>query len=170
MKKIIASLSYGRVFSAFLFTVVILGGVLSLVAIALSIFMAIDEGNNFILIILFLPVLVLGCCVYILIYQIKLRSKIKEWTKDAIELKARSKIVDSIIDGAVFKKYKIKVSFQYNGRVIVKESGIGKNGTIIWGSLSSGYDIRYRKYSDREIWILYSPKYDEVLLLKDKSI
>ena len=53
---------------------------------------------------------------------------------------------------------KLKVSFKYNKKKYVKYSGTKQ---------TNGYDRVFLKYSDAQITILYSPQFDEVMIIKD---
>ena len=92
-------------------------------------------------------------------------AKIKKWMKDAVKLKAFAHAIDnSTTHTLVFRQQttKLSVSFEYNNKTIVKESG-KKDGAF---SVINGYSTLFNKYADKEITILYSPEYDEVILMK----
>ena len=59
-----------------------------------------------------------------------------------------------------FLHRKLKVSFKYNKKKYVKYSGTKQ---------TNGYDSVFLKYSDAQITILYSPQFDEVMILDDKT-
>lgn len=61
------------------------------------------------------------------------------------------------------KEQKIVLRFRYAGRRVEKYSG-GENGERF---AERGYFNILAHYVDREINILYSPKYDQVLILKE---
>lgn len=79
-------------------------------------------------------------------------------------LKAKSVLADTDWNtgryGFPFRTSAIKVKFKYDGKVYNKLSTY-KGYT--------SYLAIYNKYADREILIAYSPKYDEVMILKDKQ-
>ena len=56
---------------------------------------------------------------------------------------------------------KIQVAFEFNGQKYSHLSGDNPN------KIEKGYERIWVKYADREINILYSPTYDQVLILKD---
>lgn len=92
-------------------------------------------------------------------------AKIKKWAKNAVKLKAFARAIDiSTTHTPVFRQRttKLSVSFKYNNKTVIKESG--KRG----GAFSSinGYSALFNKYADKELTILYSPIYDEVILMK----
>jgi len=91
----------------------------------------------------------------------QLRKKIIIWLEDAIEINAYSKKIGENRLGFQPKAVKIQVTFMLNGKTYIRESTVK-----VFGG-EKGYLGTYKKYADREIRILYSPKYDEVLILKD---
>lgn len=91
----------------------------------------------------------------------KLRKNIELWIEDSIQVRAWAKLLDKFrVFGQPIAEVKIEVSFLINKRRFVKESGDGKKRNRI-------YQKALAKYADREITILYSPKYDQVLILRD---
>jgi hypothetical protein len=91
----------------------------------------------------------------------KRRDKIILCLEDAIETTAKSVKIGEIRLGFQPKSVKIQVRFKVNGKTYIRESTAKVFGG--W----EGYLGVYKKYADREICILYSQKYDEVLILKD---
>lgn len=91
------------------------------------------------------------------------KKKVSLWLKDAVEAKAYSKIISEdwswllcwLIKGRI-----IRVNFKINGKRFVRDS----NFKFFGGE--KGY-IYGAKYINKEIRIAYSPKYDEVMILKD---
>lgn len=98
---------------------------------------------------------------YLIISDKKLKNKILLWANDAIELKAYSKTIGKEFNMQPTLYYQIAVSFVVNGTKHTKTSGEGSD--------SKKHHKIFSQYADREINILYSPKYDEVLVLKDKE-
>lgn len=99
--------------------------------------------------------------VFIKVKNNKLKTKISMWLTDAVKLRAYSKKIGENRLGFQPKAIKIQVKFKFNGKTYTRESTA--NGFGGW----KGYLGTFKKYADREISILYSPKYDEVLILKD---
>lgn len=99
--------------------------------------------------------------VYIIVKNNILKKKILLWLDDAVEIKAYSKKTDEYWLGLGIAT-KIQVKFVVADKTYIKESTAKTFGG------RKGYLGCYSKYADREIRILYSPKYDEVLILKDK--
>jgi len=108
-------------------------------------------------------ILVLSLCLWLLIRNKKLKQEITLWLEDAVELKAYSKRIGTLTPSLFIIKYAIiQVDFIFND---VKYSRISTG----WSRNFKGYRYAFAKYADREINILYSPKYDQVLILKDKK-
>ena len=91
----------------------------------------------------------------------KLSKEVKLWLEDAIEITAYSQKVGENRPGFQPKATKIRVSFTMGGKHYRKDSSL----TPLGGR--KGYAGCFNKYADREVNIMYSPKYDEVLILKD---
>lgn len=95
----------------------------------------------------------------LLLYKMLLNKKMKEWITDAIEMHAYAQKLDD--RRLILKATKIQVKFCLQKKWYTKVSGNGK-----W--YRQGYSTIFTKYADRKINILYSPKYDQVMILKDK--
>ncbi len=91
-----------------------------------------------------------------------LKRRIFLWLDDAVERKATTTTVD-MYRYPIRANVKLKVKFNYNNKKYIFISGDSTKSRI----LGNGYNKIFAKYADREIKIFYSPKYDEVLLLKD---
>lgn len=100
---------------------------------------------------------------FIMIKNNKLRKKIIIWLEDAIETTAYSKQMGENRLGAQPKAVKIQLKFKIDDITYRRDS----TAKVFGGQ--KGYLGTYKKYADREISILYSKKYDEVLILKDKQ-
>ena len=95
---------------------------------------------------------------YHLIKQNKLKKKVDLWSKDAVELSASMKSQSSNV-GMLLSKPTIIVEFSYQGKRYEKEIFNGKKKFMI-----------VNQYINKKVKILYSPTYDEVLILKDDKI
>jgi len=109
-----------------------------------------------------LSILFFALFILIKIKNNKLKEKIIIWLEDAIEVKAYSKKIGENRLGFQPKATKIQVKFKINGKSYIKDSTAKVLGS--W----AGYLGTFNKYADREINVLYSLKYDEVLIMKDK--
>ncbi|MDR3021708.1 MAG: hypothetical protein LBU60_03420 [Clostridiales bacterium] len=96
------------------------------------------------------------------------RDRVIDLLHDAVELEAFAEKVDEMYLESRYKnsKYskkikltKIRVKFEFNGQFHEKESKLG------WEK--KGYHTIFNKYADKHINIFYSPKNDEVMLLKE---
>ncbi|MDE7167771.1 MAG: hypothetical protein K2O28_02855 [Clostridia bacterium] len=113
-------------------------------------------------------------CIIFFVINGKRRREILKWGEDAIELYAYSKCVgeqDNHNPHAVFGNLifgpsfaKIEVKFELDGKHFIKMSGkLGRLGP------DDGFSRVWLDYRDRAIRIMYSPKYDQVIVLKDKD-
>lgn len=65
-------------------------------------------------------------------------------------------------------KFKIAIKFVFDGHLFIQNSEKeNKRKKSIWVNMYPGYDEVFRKFIGRSIQILYSPKNEQVLLLKD---
>ncbi len=100
----------------------------------------------------------------LLIKNEKRRKEVQLWLEDAIIVKAQSKNADCLYQFGVSCP-KIQVDFTIDGVQYNRQSkSIGTKTN------KQGYHHFWSKYADREITIAYSPKYDEVMVLKDKKM
>lgn len=106
-------------------------------------------------------ILMLSFALYLIVGNHKKKKKIKIWLNDAVKLKAYSQNISEYNSVFNIKGIIIRVIFQFNGKRYIKESTV-KNEMG-----NKAYLVTYKKYADRDIDILYSPKYDEVMILKD---
>ena len=110
-----------------------------------------------------------GCASVFLVNLIKNHRHLKaigRWMQDAVPYTVFAEKVDEDRIGYRWKYLpvvRIAVRFRYQGRRITRFSGEGRNGL----NTRNGYAPGWKKYCDREINILYSPKYDQVIVLKD---
>ena len=95
----------------------------------------------------------------------KQRNEIKLWLEDAVELKAYSRKIDAFSTLLSQEQYKIQIEFEYGGKSFccVSRGKIFKNSE----EARDGYHAEWRDYLDKEVSILYSPKYEEVMVLKN---
>lgn len=115
---------------------------------------------------LIVSLLISGLTVYLRRNE-KLRKEILLWLEDAVEVKAHCKCVDidyEYIDGIPFPLHKIQVEFKLNGTHYVRKPKDEHRGKF--EVRRKGYFRGLSKYVNKEIKILYSQKYNEVLILK----
>lgn len=165
--NIIASLEFGAVYTG-LKLCSLIGTLVSLfgVSVIFSIF-AIIQDISFLAGMIAFFICAIGLLIVLIINHHNLKL-IKLWKEDAILCTAKTKILGSscIYSGGVsLLTAKISVIFYCQGKLIKKESGTKKSTGI---KLFNGYSKIFMRFSDREIQILYSPKYDQVMILKDK--
>ena len=104
-----------------------------------------------------------GILVYIKLKNIKIKKKISAWLDDAIELIAFCKIIGENRLGIQPKATKVKVEFKFDNINHIKFS----TAKVFGGQ--TGYLGTFNKYSNKVLRIAYSPRYDEVMILKDKQ-
>ena len=85
------------------------------------------------------------------------KSEIKNWYENSIEFKAFAYRIDVV--NKKNKPYQIAVKFKWDGKELIRESSPG--------SIVKGWHKEFAKYDNKQIKILYSPNYDEVMILKD---
>lgn len=166
--KIIASLTYGKKISVGVLVLIYIGLLLSVVMIPLAVFCAIFYTEYEVLVCLFLPLIGIPGLFYIIIVVSRENRSIKRWEKDSVMLFAHISEVDRIENGLTnIVKSKILVKFNYNGIKMIQESGEKNNKKSNMFYIHPGYDSIFLKCIGNRIRILYSPIYDQVLLLKN---
>ena len=103
---------------------------------------------------------------YSMLSYLRIRKIVNVWKEDAVEIGAWAIEKDRNRINLILR-IKISLEFYYNGKKYVKESGEKNDMQQDLIYYAPGYDSVYRKYVNRDIRILYSPKYDQVMILKD---
>ena len=101
--------------------------------------------------------------VYLVVKDFRVKSKVKMWLNDAVVLKAYSMKTGEYKSFLFPNACAIDVKFSFNGINYVKSSNIKTFGG------KTGYLTTLEKYANREIDIAYSPKFDEVLIIKQRT-
>ncbi len=164
-RKIVASLTYGKgmsVVALILFTVLLFSG-------AGIIYLGVNAEGADKWVYLISGLLIVIAMIYCLFTGIQMNIRIKLFQKDGVELTAISSIPENGVTCDQYDcKIKIRVEFFYQGEKHVQISGEKwPYVKIISGLEGLGYHKAFKNYEGREIKILYSPKYDEVLILAD---
>lgn len=102
----------------------------------------------------------LAVLIYYFIQDKMIKKEVSLWLQDASIVQATSEEVDSFRAGFQPIGVKIRVRFDINGIAYAREST-----TKVFGG-KIGYSNAFKKYTNRKIKIMYSPKYDEVMILK----
>lgn len=167
LKKVAGSLEYGPLMQRWELIMQV-GGIFCFVAFAaLFLWLTLTEEMGAFFAIGFLAMV--GCASVFLVNLIKNHRHLKaigRWMQDAVPYTVFAEKVDEDRIGYRWKYLpvvRIAVRFRYQGRRITRFSGEGRNGL----NTRNGYAPGWKKYCDREINILYSPKYDQVIVLKD---
>lgn len=111
---------------------------------------------------------VLSCVpLIILIPRAVVEKKIRLWLRDAVPLTAKSQTVAvrEIRARVTYKAIKISVKFFYNGEKHIQASGNPEKHNE-----TNGFSQAYFDYTNREIKILYSPSYDQVMILWEDKL
>ncbi len=165
-KKIYASLEFGRlVFGPKLLLLYIALAVcllipLATIGIIITYFCGdMDLTKNIIILLIFINLIMILCIVLNAITinrKKKINRFIIEVLKDGIKISARAEQLD--VNNKNYKPYRILVTFEYNGQIKQKLSNSG--------NIALGYNKYFLTYCGHPFNILYSPKYDHVLILK----
>lgn len=167
IKKISITLEFGRIYTGLLLMFFYMMFFLSVLTSCVIFIIALIEDSRLFLV-FSLCVLMAFCFAAVIIINHKNCLRVKEWLKDSVKLKAYAKTLDEskVYSGFIpLKATKIIVTFVYNGKHISKMSG--KQDSAI--SRFNGYSSALEKYVNREIDIMYSPKYDQVMILKPNN-
>lgn len=94
------------------------------------------------------------------------RGEIEKWVNSSVELIAYSRELDALKDYLGIKySYKIRIEFEYEGKHYKYESA----GKQIGGTdFSVGYHSVWKDYLNKQVKILYSPKYEQVIVPKNR--
>ena len=107
------------------------------------------------------------------IHNEKIRNKILLWLQDAVELEGHCETLSEDYTSAPLNqlisspsRIRIRIKFKYNGKHYSRDSGYrNKNG-----ELKNEYQAIWIHYADKSVKIMYSPEFDEVIILKDQSV
>ena len=157
---IVASLKYGRIFRKSLIFLWIMFALGLFLGIYSFVFLfGVERSIVGFIGLIFGGILFSGTALYLIVKNYINCKNCKKWAQDAIELYATSVgIKKAHFAFSNIGLRKLKVSFKYNKKKYVKYSGTKQ---------TNGYDRVFLKYSDAQITILYSPQFDEVMIIKD---
>lgn len=167
-KKIVATLSYGKVPPAFLVVIFITMLLCSIILVPITIIIAVGENQYDFLFLLTFSIVGIPLSTYFLFDYCRAKQMIKLWKQDAVLLKAKSKIIaEQWVSSHVMiqdKVVKLSVTFKYEGKKMKIVSGEQGKKDLFHPIV--GFDKLFEQYDDREIDILYSPRFDQVMILK----
>ena len=171
LKRIAATLKYGqfdgttRKFFIVMYVVLILLIAGTIVGISFLIKNIIDSQENENSIIWYVAggvmvIALIGLLVYLAMRNERARKEIYLWLDDAVELKAYLRKTGEY-QPETFSEYvyKIKIEFKYNG----------KRYSYFSRCNGDGYSHYWLYFLDQQVDILYSPKYEEVMILRPKD-
>lgn len=177
LKSVHASLQYGQYFTGawlvVFYWLLVTGIAMLLLVIIVSILISLGiEKNDDDAVASLIAFSVIGAFVvifalYFLIKNGRLKKHILQCLNDAVMLRATTQVLDSFRTyGHPVAETKLMVEFYYDGKIIRRESG-DKTKKDHWYK-RNGYFKILSKYANRTVYILYSPSYDQVFILKDK--
>ena len=152
--KLAATFKYGRIWGDFALSMVIVLAISITSGFAyLSLAFFGNKNPTASVFVLLVDIFLLGLFTVELIRGCKNRLYANKCIKDSIEIITTAKFYDKDTNfGRQYKGIKISVSFHYNKKKIQKHSV---------------FDMIFERYLDKEIKILYSPTYDEVLIVRE---
>lgn len=159
-RKIRATLAYGENISTWKL-ILLLGTIVFCMCGTILLFViALDENSVEGMIFSVVPLIMLCVFLMMLIAYNKHRKKISLWLRDAVLLDAKCNKYDNSrgVNGGI----KISISFTYNDKHLVRTSGT--QNFHPYNHFADGYSNTYRIFVGKDIKILYSPKYDEVMI------
>lgn len=179
LKSVHASLQHGQYFSglwlAVFYFLIVMGVGMILLAIIVSILMSLGlekyDKDSVVILIAFsvIGAFAIIVALYFLIKNNKLKKHILLCLNDAVMLQATTQVIDSFRTyGHPVAETKLMVEFFYDGKIIRRESG-DKTKKDHWYK-RNGYFKILSKYANRTVYILYSPSYDQVFILKNKLL
>ena len=100
----------------------------------------------------------------VLFYFFHQRKKVKKWLEDAIECEGYTEIID-VKKRLGATLLKLKIDFRIEGKTYTRITGDSNNlGDY---NAMNGYYSGIEKFADKQVKVLYSPKYGEVMILND---
>lgn len=154
--KIVATFKYGRHWGNFALSFIIILATVMIFGFAyFAVAVLWKENPTASAFTVFFDVFLVGLFAVELIKGCKNRLYAKKCLSDAIEIITIAKFFDKDTNwGLSYKGIKISVSFHYQNKKLRKHSI---------------YDRCFKRYVGKEVKILYSPTYDEVLLFKENK-
>ena len=124
-------------------------------------FMIIVLGIIFVFIVALMPLI----CIF-LVFS-KRKKKILIWLEDAIEGEGITKTIGKRKWMIVASLIKLKIEFTVNGVKYERYTGDEKVSPYWNYHANDGYYSGIEKFADKQVKVLYSPKYGEVMILND---
>lgn len=166
IKKIKATLKYGRFVAGWRFYILYIGIIVSLlmpiitvIIIALCYQGTLIMNNDMVIALILGNILLISSAVIhisLLIRHKKIYKEVGEWIRDAVLVRAEIKRLDNK-KNPIYQQYQIEVKFLFEGRTVKK---VGTPGDMIGGR----HKI-FISFVGKNQQILYSPQYQEVMLL-----
>lgn len=177
LNRIDATLKYGQFFTGkwivFFYSLIVFCAVMPISSIVylFLVLLNIEIVDNETILVLICSstvcILIILGVLFVLHKNCKLKKKIAMWLEDAVELTAQTITLDTFRTlGHPVAETKLQVKFNYYG-INKVQSSFDETKKDHWYK-RNGYFKILSKYSNRTIKIMYSPKYDQVLILKNK--
>ena len=164
-RRVVATLTHGRVLSPIWYAMLIVWLICNLVIAIVSLIYAIVNKDGLFLLGVFLCAGMAFLAGYLLIYYGKINAEIKEWKEDAVLLEATCEVVsERVCYRLLEKEAKIIVKFKYANKKRKCTSGERIKKDI--AHMHKGHDSIFVKYNHCKIDILYSPQFNQVMILK----
>ena len=177
--KIVGLLNYGvfcgiskkKILISYLCIVVLCLSLLSLTIVMISI----EQSNSYDSVFSFVITIIISSFIYLLLPTVlailitlneRMRKLVNLWLEDAIIVEAFAKNIGVKSQFGLFKSVKLRVEFDLEGIHYSKES---QSKHYKNSKFEQGYYRIWSKYADKKVKILYSPKYDEVMVLELKQ-
>lgn len=162
--KIIATLDKGRVFNSGIF---LAGALIFFTLFVIIIPFAIKEQDRYFFELNFVNAIISVVLFVLFIKAQKQKKKLNLYLKDCVETYAKVERVGEVVEygNRTFPRLltKIRVVFKHDKKTVKLESGEYKNGKTY---SKGGFFAGFYKYVGKEIKILYTPKYNKVLFIK----
>ena len=110
-----------------------------------------------------LSIALMALSIFAIVRDKKVKSEVQLWLKDAVKITAIANYAGEIRFGFQAKATKIQVDFVLDGKHYYRESTV----KILGGE--AGYNSAFNKYVNKYVRIMYSPKYDEVMIIKNQK-
>ncbi len=163
-QQVESTLRYGRNMPLHIVITGILAILLScIMLILLIVFIIIDRELSLLLALFFPSIAIVGCSIF-MEYIVRAKKAIALWKEDAVELEGyciRAKNSKVKINGAI----QISITFKYGEKNITRISGYREGKEDF--NCNIGYAKWFKRYDNKYVKILYSPRYDEVMILKE---
>ena len=158
--KITGTFKYGKLLGMGLFVAFnILLGIGVLFSLGVILFAPIDNYSAYIIVLVF-GLVVWGFWIWLTIIQVRQRKHIKLWMEDAVLVEGMMTKTANMPGSIRENIYRITVKYEKKKITLEPRSFYTRRSV---GLMAVHY---YNKYLDRNIYVLYSPKYNQVIFIE----